>query len=138
MLRFLTFGEAGPALLIFINILFLPMALATGTGAEAQRPLATAVIGGLVTATALTLLLLLPFRAHDRIATRERFDPSHRSAAGGPPRRPLRCTRVGSSKCRRKFRDSIVFSLLFDDSGHSFTVDRRRDRIRSSTVTPRA
>jgi cobalt-zinc-cadmium resistance protein CzcA len=37
---------------------FLPMALATGTGAEVQRPLATVVIGGLVTATALTLLLL--------------------------------------------------------------------------------
>jgi cobalt-zinc-cadmium resistance protein CzcA len=37
---------------------FLPMALATGAGAEVQRPLATVVIGGLVTATALTLGLL--------------------------------------------------------------------------------
>ncbi|MBO9709909.1 MAG: CusA/CzcA family heavy metal efflux RND transporter [Caulobacter sp.] len=37
---------------------FLPMALATGTGAEVQRPLATVVIGGLVTATALTLFVL--------------------------------------------------------------------------------
>lgn len=37
---------------------FLPMALATGSGAEVQRPLATVVIGGLVTSTALTLLLL--------------------------------------------------------------------------------
>lgn len=37
---------------------FLPMALATGTGAEVQRPLATVVIGGLFTATFLTLLLL--------------------------------------------------------------------------------
>lgn len=37
---------------------FVPMALATGTGAEVQRPLATVVIGGLVTATALTLLVL--------------------------------------------------------------------------------
>jgi cobalt-zinc-cadmium resistance protein CzcA len=34
------------------------MALATGEGAEVQRPLATVVIGGLVTATALTLLVL--------------------------------------------------------------------------------
>jgi cobalt-zinc-cadmium resistance protein CzcA len=34
------------------------MALATGTGAEVQRPLATVVIGGLVTSTALTLLVL--------------------------------------------------------------------------------
>jgi cobalt-zinc-cadmium resistance protein CzcA len=37
---------------------FVPMALATGTGAEVQRPLATVVIGGLVTATFLTLLVL--------------------------------------------------------------------------------
>jgi heavy metal efflux system protein len=37
---------------------FLPMALATGTGAEVQRPLATVVIGGLITATFLTLLVL--------------------------------------------------------------------------------
>ena len=37
---------------------FFPMALATGTGAEVQRPLATVVIGGLVTATMLTLALL--------------------------------------------------------------------------------
>ncbi|PTQ64952.1 cobalt-zinc-cadmium resistance protein CzcA [Sphingomonas sp. PP-CE-3G-477] len=37
---------------------FVPMALATGTGAEVQRPLATVVIGGLVTSTILTLLVL--------------------------------------------------------------------------------
>ena len=37
---------------------FLPMALATTMGAEVQRPLATVVIGGLVTSTALTLLVI--------------------------------------------------------------------------------
>lgn len=37
---------------------FVSMALATGTGAEVQRPLATVVIGGLMTSTALTLLVL--------------------------------------------------------------------------------
>ena len=37
---------------------FVPMALATGTGAEVQKPLATTVIGGLVAATILTLLVL--------------------------------------------------------------------------------
>lgn len=37
---------------------FLPMALAHGVGAEVQRPLATVVIGGLLTSTALTLLVL--------------------------------------------------------------------------------
>lgn len=37
---------------------FIPMALNTGIGAEVQRPLATVVIGGIVSATALTLLVL--------------------------------------------------------------------------------
>jgi cobalt-zinc-cadmium resistance protein CzcA len=37
---------------------FVPMALATGTGAEVQRPIATVVIGGLISATLLTLLVL--------------------------------------------------------------------------------
>jgi len=37
---------------------FVPMALATGTGAEVQRPLATVVIGGIISSTALTLLVL--------------------------------------------------------------------------------
>lgn len=37
---------------------FVPMALATGTGAEVQRPLATVVVGGLLAATQLTLLVL--------------------------------------------------------------------------------
>lgn len=37
---------------------FLPMALSDGDGAEVQRPLATVVIGGLITATVLTLLVM--------------------------------------------------------------------------------
>jgi cobalt-zinc-cadmium resistance protein CzcA len=37
---------------------FLPMALATGTGAEVQRPLATVVVGGILSSTLLTLLVL--------------------------------------------------------------------------------
>jgi len=37
---------------------FLPMALATGTGAEVQRPLATVVIGGILSSTVLTLIVL--------------------------------------------------------------------------------
>ena len=49
---------------------FVPMALATGTGAEVQRPLATVVIGGIVSSTLLTLLVLpLLYRlAHARSA----------------------------------------------------------------------
>ena len=48
---------------------FLPMALATGTGAEVQRPLATVVIGGILSSTALTLLVLPALYAglHKRI-----------------------------------------------------------------------
>jgi cobalt-zinc-cadmium resistance protein CzcA len=37
---------------------FVPMALSTGAGAEVQRPLATVVIGGILTSTALTLIVL--------------------------------------------------------------------------------
>ncbi len=48
---------------------FLPMALATGTGAEVQRPLATVVIGGIISSTILTLLVLPSLY---RIAHREK------------------------------------------------------------------
>ena len=37
---------------------FIPMALASEVGAEGQRPLATVVIGGILTSTALTLIVL--------------------------------------------------------------------------------
>jgi heavy metal efflux system protein len=37
---------------------FVPMALSTSPGAEVQRPLATVVIGGLITSTMLTLVVL--------------------------------------------------------------------------------
>ncbi len=43
------------------SIGFLPMAIAHGAGSEVQRPLATVVIGGIITSTALTLLLLPSF-----------------------------------------------------------------------------
>lgn len=49
---------------------FIPMALNTGTGAEIQRPLATVVIGGILTSTLLTLVILpaLYRLVHDRRA----------------------------------------------------------------------
>ncbi len=46
------------ALLLVASLGFLPMAIATGTGAEVQRPLATVVIGGILSSTILTLLVL--------------------------------------------------------------------------------
>nr|WP_218940730.1 CusA/CzcA family heavy metal efflux RND transporter [Pusillimonas noertemannii] len=52
---------------------FVPMALNTGTGAEVQRPLATVVIGGIVSSTLLTLLVLpiLYELSHRRAAAQE-------------------------------------------------------------------
>ena len=41
-----------------VTLGFPPMAISASAGAEVQRPLATVVIGGLITATLLTLLVL--------------------------------------------------------------------------------
>jgi cobalt-zinc-cadmium resistance protein CzcA len=59
---------------------FVPMALATGTGAEVQRPLATVVIGGIVSSTALTLLVVpvlyrLFHRETETLLAEEPIDP---------------------------------------------------------------
>ena len=43
---------------LVVSLGFIPMALATGAGAEVQKPLATIVVGGLISATLLTLLVL--------------------------------------------------------------------------------
>jgi cobalt-zinc-cadmium resistance protein CzcA len=55
-----TLTRLRPVLMIALvaSLGFLPMALNTGTGAEVQRPLATVVIGGILSATILTLLVL--------------------------------------------------------------------------------
>lgn len=58
---------------------FLPMALNSGTGAEVQRPLATVVVGGIVSATLLTLLVLpvlygLTYRSSARVVRGTRID----------------------------------------------------------------
>jgi heavy metal efflux system protein len=59
---------------------FIPMALATGTGAEVQRPLATVVIGGILSSTLLTLLVLpLLYRMAHRSG-----EPIEDMAAGSP------------------------------------------------------
>jgi heavy metal efflux system protein len=55
---------------------FVPMALAHGTGAEVQKPLATVVIGGLISATLLTLVVLpalyARFSAHRTVSSSKR------------------------------------------------------------------
>lgn len=55
-----TFARLRPVAMtaLVASLGFIPMALNTGTGAEVQRPLATVVIGGLFTATVLTLIVV--------------------------------------------------------------------------------
>ncbi len=56
---------------------FVPMALAVGTGAEVQRPLATVVIGGILSSTLLTLLVLpVLYRIFHRDAPRAEVRPT--------------------------------------------------------------
>jgi cobalt-zinc-cadmium resistance protein CzcA len=62
---------------------FLPMALSTAPGAEVQRPLATVVMGGLVSSTALTLLVL-PAIYRTVFGLRNLTLPRRRAAAGRP------------------------------------------------------
>ena len=67
---------------------FVPMAIATGTGAEVQRPLATVVIGGILSSTALTLLVLpVLYRLTHRRDEDEDFESSSDlvSPAGSVP-----------------------------------------------------
>jgi len=67
---------------------FVPMAIATGAGAEVQKPLATVVIGGLISATLLTLFVLPTL--YSRYGRRETDLPEPRAtdvrdAAGATP-----------------------------------------------------
>ena len=62
---------------------FLPMALATGRGAEVQRPLATVVIGGILSSTALTLLVLPGlYRIFHRRENEEELPPTAAGESG--------------------------------------------------------
>jgi cobalt-zinc-cadmium resistance protein CzcA len=61
---------------------FVPMAIATGTGAEVQRPLATVVIGGILSSTALTLLVLPVLY---RLVHRRDEEEDFAGAPGGAP-----------------------------------------------------
>ena len=82
---------------------FVPMALGHGAGAEVQKPLATVVIGGLITATLLTLFVLPTLYA--------RFRRMARSAGAGPSRQ-----RTSSRRTRMSGHDH---SHGHDHAGHS-------------------
>src|SRR5262249_18326391 len=63
---------------------FLPMAFATGTGAEVQKPLATVVIGGLLSATLLTLAVLPALYARFGKEAESASPAAHRLAPSRP------------------------------------------------------
>lgn len=91
---------------------FLPMAVATSMGAEVQRPLATVVIGGLITSTALTLLVLPALYAR---CCRE-GGPSAGAAAGERPGEGRRSVRSSLRAMGRTFKDELsVYRLLLRD-----------------------
>jgi heavy metal efflux system protein len=56
---------------------FVPVPIATGAGAEVQRPLATVVIGGIISSTILTLLVL-PALYGERRRARKAYDDTLR------------------------------------------------------------
>ena len=58
---------------------FIPMAISTSRGAEVQRPLATVVIGGLITATLLTLFLLPMLYRHFAVADKSNSEQNQGS-----------------------------------------------------------
>ena len=55
-----SWNRCGPMLMtaLVASVGFVPMAISEGAGAEVQRPLATVVIGGVITSTAFSLMLL--------------------------------------------------------------------------------
>jgi cobalt-zinc-cadmium resistance protein CzcA len=61
---------------------FLPMAISTNAGAEVQRPLATVVIGGLITATLLTLIVLPVLYAYFNSPKKEKTTSNRKNIAG--------------------------------------------------------
>ncbi|GLI22628.1 MULTISPECIES: efflux RND transporter permease subunit [Xanthobacteraceae] len=63
---------------------FVPMAIATGPGAEVQRPLATVVIGGIISSTILTLLVLPALYVLFRRETRPAASPEAQAEAPSP------------------------------------------------------
>ena len=74
---------------------FVPMAIATGTGAEVQKPLATVVIGGLITATLLTLLVLPALYAR---FSGERVPPREDQKDEERPKMPYLPDKLGASQ----------------------------------------
>jgi hypothetical protein len=106
---------------------FIPMAFSRGTGAEVQRPLATVVIGGLITATFLTLVVLPTILARGRSAG---------SQKGGRPGRSrgrlcyrYRRESLMRSMHRNGCKDLVLGRLRFE-TGRTISSRRRLTPIR--------
>ena len=123
---------------------FLPMLLASGAGAEVQRPLATVIIGGLVSSTLLTLFVLplvYEYFARDRRMAGKRL-PTQSIVTAFVTTVILLFGSLGSTRAFAQ-TDSKVYDLnALKRSGieHSFEVARatailRRDRALQSAAT---
>src|SRR3546814_8771909 len=89
---------------------FRPMALNVGTGAEVQRPLATVVIGGIVSSTLLTLLVLPAlYRLLHRDRSGVRTATSYLGSLSTCARTPPRCRR--HSQTPTLFRSPACLSI---------------------------
>ncbi|MEZ4874161.1 MAG: CusA/CzcA family heavy metal efflux RND transporter [Flavobacteriaceae bacterium] len=77
---------------------FLPMAISTNAGAEVQRPLATVVIGGLVTATLLTMIVLPVLYAYFHQIKFRRKKPLKNTSKGVVTSMVLLCSLTGFSQ----------------------------------------
>ncbi len=60
---------------LIASVGFIPMATSQGSGAEVQRPLATVVIGGVISSTMMTLLILPVLYSFSRLRKREQPEP---------------------------------------------------------------
>ena len=97
---------------------FLPMAISTSAGAEVQRPLATVVIGGLITATLLTLVVLPVLYSLFEKRNDKKWKPSlNNSITVLPILFALTFSSVGNAQENPKNLDELIASALENNAG---------------------
>jgi cobalt-zinc-cadmium resistance protein CzcA len=102
---------------------FVPMALSTGVGAEVQRPLATVVIGGVISSTLLTLVVLpVLYSLFGASGAAARATAEHAPASGAPKQRALGCVTL------------LALGLLAQrvEAAEPFTLARALERARAA------
>ena len=106
---------------------FIPMALSTSAGAEVQRPLATVVIGGIISSTFLTLLLLPVF--YDWVERRDRTSEISKQPQSRDMQMLLDRERANHLQCGTSRRHGNFPSI-------SSCTDKLRN-VRIRTISPR-